>query len=122
MHRGQILAEGTMLEVAEQLNLEKRTEVSGEGKAPDFSKYVSTTELIEVEQSSGQWRAVLNKSEPGLLQNLVADGVDITSWIIRQPNVIEMLCAATGQSIEDVGLEVSSTAVMPLRNFRGEEE
>jgi hypothetical protein len=36
--------------------------------------------------------------------------------------VIEMLCAATGQSVEDVGLEVSSTAVMPLRNFRGEEE
>ena len=122
MHRGQILAEGTMLEVAEQLNLEKKTEVSGEGKAPNFSKYVSTAELIEVEQSSGEWRAVLNKSEPGLLKNLVADGIEITSWTIRQPNVIEMLCAATGQSIEDVGLEVSSTAVMPLRNFRGEEE
>ena len=122
MHRGQILAEGTILEVAKQLNLNNKTEISGEGTAPDFSKYVPTLELIEVEQFSEDWRAVLNKSEPGLLQKLVTDGIEITSWTIRQPNVIEMLCAATGQSVEDVGLEVSSTAVMPLRNFRGEEE
>jgi len=122
MHRGQILAEGTILEVAKQLNLNNKTEISGEGTAPDFPKYVPTLELIEVEQFSEDWRAVLNKSEPGLLQKLVTDGIEITSWTIRQPNVIEMLCAATGQSVEDVGLEVSSTAVMPLRNFRGEEE
>tara|TARA_B110000902_G_scaffold262804_1_gene340491 strand:+ start:535 stop:1560 length:1026 start_codon:yes stop_codon:yes gene_type:complete len=122
MHRGQILAEGTMLEVAQQLNLDKKTEISGEGNAPDFSNYLSDTKLIEVEQSSVEWRAILNQSEPGLLQKLVGDGIEITSWAIRQPNVIEMLCAATGQSIEDVGLEVSSTAVMPLRTFRGEEE
>ena len=122
MHRGQILAEGTMLEVAQQLNLNKKTEITGEGKAPDFSKYLSTTESVEVEQSSEDWRAVLGKSEPGLLQKLVVDGIEITSWVIRQPNVIEMLCAATGQSIEDVGLEVTSTAVLPLRTFRGEEE
>ena len=123
MHRGQILAEGTMLEVAQQLKTrDKKTEVSGEGKAPDFSNYLSDTKLIEVEQSSVEWRATLNQSEPGLLQKLVGDGIEITSWAIRQPNVIEMLCAATGQSIEDVGLEVSSTAVMPLRTFRGEEE
>ncbi|MFQ3316606.1 MAG: ABC-2 type transport system ATP-binding protein [Candidatus Poseidoniaceae archaeon] len=122
MHRGQILAEGTMLEVAQQLNLNKKTEITGEGKAPDFSKYVSTVEFIEVEQFSEDWRAVLGKSEPGLLQKLVVDGIEITSWAIRQPNVIEMLCAATGQSIEDVGLEVTSTAVLPLRTFRGEEE
>ncbi|MGY8727691.1 MAG: ABC transporter ATP-binding protein [Candidatus Poseidoniales archaeon] len=122
MHRGQILAEGTMLEVAQQLNLNKKTEITGEGKAPDFSKYVSTAEFIEVEQFSEDWRAVLGKSEPGLLQKLVVDGIEITSWAIRQPNVIEMLCAATGQSIEDVGLEVTSTAVLPLRTFRGEEE
>ena len=122
MHRGQILAEGTMLEVAQQLNLNKKTEITGEGKAPDFSKYVSTSEFTEVEQFSEDWRAVLGKSEPGLLQKLVVDGIEITSWAIRQPNVIEMLCAATGQSIEDVGLEVTSTAVLPLRTFRGEEE
>lgn len=122
MHRGQILAEGTMLEVAKQLNLNKKTEISGEGTAPDLSKYVPNVELIEVEQLSEGWRAVLNKSEPGLLKKLMADGIEITSWTIRQPNVIEMLCAATGQSVEDVGLEVSSTAVIPLRNFRGEEE
>ncbi len=122
MHRGQILAEGTMEEIAQQLNLNKKTEISGPGTAPDFRKYVSDHDSIDIEQSQQNWRVVLSKNEKGLLQKLVSDGVDLTTWIDRSPNVIEMLCAATGQSIEDVGLEVSSTSVMPLRTYRGEEE
>lgn len=122
MHRGQILAEGTMDEVAKQLSLDKKTEVSGYGKAPDFSTYLDDEGAIKIEQFENNWRAVLEKSQVGLLQKLVAGGVDISSWIDRPPNVIEMLCAATGQSVEDVGLEVSSTSVIPLRTFRGEEE
>ena len=122
MHRGQILAEGTMDEVAVQLKLNKKTEVSGKGDAPDFSTYISDEKTIKVEQFDEKWRAVLEKNQVGLLQKLVADGIEITMWTERSPNVIEMLCAATGQSIEDVGLEVSSTSVMPLRTFRGEEE
>ena len=122
MHRGQILAEGTMYEVAKQLSLDKKTEVSGYGKAPDFSTYLDDEGAIKIEQFENNWRAVLEKSQVGLLQKLVASGVDISSWIDRPPNVIEMLCAATGQSVEDVGLEVSSTSVIPLRTFRGEEE
>ena len=122
MHRGQILAEGTMDEVAKQLSLDKKTEVSGYGKAPDFSTYLDDEGAIKIEQFKNNWRAVLEKSQVGLLQKLVAGGVDISSWIDRPPNVIEMLCAATGQSVEDVGLEVSSTSVIPLRTFRGEEE
>ena len=122
MHRGQILAEGTMDEVALQLNLNKKTEVSGKGNAPDFSTFIGDEKAIKVEQFDEKWRAVLEKNQVGLLQKLVADGIEITMWTERSPNVIEMLCAATGQSIEDVGLEVSSTSVMPLRTFRGEEE
>lgn len=122
MHRGQILAEGTMDEVAQQLDLNKKTEISGTGDAPDFSTYVDDEKAIEIEQFDDHWRAVLEKSQAGLLQKLVSNGVEITTWIDRSPNVIEMLCAATGQSIEDVGLEVASTSVMPLRTFRGEEE
>lgn len=122
MHRGQILAEGTMDEVAKQLSLDKKTEVSGYGKAPDFGTYLDDEGAIKIEQFENNWRAVLEKSQVGLLQKLVAGGVDISSWIDRPPNVIEMLCAATGQSVEDVGLEVSSTSVIPLRTFRGEEE
>lgn len=122
MHRGQILAEGTMDEVAKQLSLDKKTEVSGYGKAPDFGTYLDDGGAIKIEQFENNWRAVLEKSQVGLLQKLVAGGVDISSWIDRPPNVIEMLCAATGQSVEDVGLEVSSTSVIPLRTFRGEEE
>ena len=122
MHRGQILTEGTMIEVAQHLHLDKKTEITGEGDAPDFSKYGVSDKSIEIEQFSKDWKAVLAKSEPGLLKKLVEDGFEVISWNVRQPNVIEMLCAATGQSIEDVGLEVSSTAVLPLRTFRGEEE
>ena len=122
MHQGQILAEGTMHEVAQQLKLNKKTEITGVGDAPDLSTYIDDTERLKIEQNSGNWRAIIEESQAGLLRKMVNEGIELTSWIERPPNVIEMLCAATGQSIEDVGLEVSSTSVMPLRTFRGEEE
>tara|TARA_B100000459_G_C8591445_1_gene207935 strand:- start:281 stop:1306 length:1026 start_codon:yes stop_codon:yes gene_type:complete len=122
MHRGQILAEGTMDEVAQQLNLNKKTEISGIGTAPDMNTFIEDEESVKIEQFSEHWQVLLEKSRIGLLQEMVNAGIEITSWIERPPNVIEMLCAATGQSVEDVGLEVTSTSVMPLRTFRGEEE
>jgi hypothetical protein len=33
-----------------------------------------------------------------------------------------MLCAATGMDIDEVGLDIASSDLMPLRTFGGEEE
>ena len=89
---------------------------------PEFTKYSFKKEDVELRADNGSWHAVINKPQPELLIELLNDGYSLTEWKIRQPNVIEMLCAATGLSIEDVGLEVTSSATIPLRKFGGEEE
>ena len=122
MHRGHILAEGTLREVAKGLHLDSKTEIKGTGQAPHFSNYDIQAEHVEIEIQENSWTARLEQAQPHLLAKLINDGIEITEWNIRQPNVVEMLCAATGQSIEDVGLEVASTAFVPLRTFGGEEE
>lgn len=122
MHRGHILAEGTLSEVAKSLKLDNKTEIKGTGDPPRFQNYEINPRLVHIEDKNGNWTALLEQAQPHLLAKLVNDGVEITEWSIRQPNVVEMLCAATGQSIEDVGLEVASSAYVPLRTFGGEEE
>ena len=122
MHRGHILAEGTLKEVAKGLHLDSKTEIKGTGQVPHFSNYEIQDEDVEIEIQDNHWTARLEQAQPHLLAKLIYDGVEITEWGIRQPNVVEMLCAATGQSIEDVGLEVASNAYVPLRTFGGEEE
>lgn len=122
MHRGHILAEGTAEEVASSLGLEAKVTVKGLGEPPAFGRYNLDKEQIEMKQKDDSWSARLENVGPELLKKLVDDDFTITEWSIRQPNVVEMLCAATGQSIEDVGLEVASSAYLPLRSFGGEEE
>ena len=122
MHRGHILAEGTLKEVAKGLHLDSKTEIKGTGQVPHFSNYEIQDEDVEIEIQDNHWTARLEQAQPHLLAKLINDGVEITEWGIRQPKVVEMLCAATGQSIEDVGLEVASNAYVPLRTFGGEEE
>ncbi|MBT6527956.1 MAG: ABC transporter ATP-binding protein [Euryarchaeota archaeon] len=122
MHRGHILAEGTLKEVAKGLHLDSKTEIKGTGQVPHFSNYEIQDEDVEIEIQDNHWTARLEQAQPHLLAKLINDGVEIAEWGIRQPNVVEMLCAATGQSIEDVGLEVASNAYVPLRTFGGEEE
>ena len=122
MHRGHVLAEGTLREVAKELHLDSKTEIKGTGQVPRFSKYEIQEEHVEFEIQDNVWTARLEQAQPHLLAKLIHDGIEITEWNIRQPNVVEMLCAATGQSIEDVGLEVASNAYVPLRTFGGEEE
>ena len=122
MHQGQILAEGTMDDVAQDLGLENKTEIRGNGRIPEFTKYSLDEGQLDVRSDKESWHVIINKPQPNLLSELLNDGCFVTEWKIRQPNVIEMLCAATGLSIEDVGLEVASSATIPLRTFGGEEE
>ena len=122
MHRGHILAEGTLEGVAKSLKLDSKTEIKGTGSPPRFKKYGINPSQVHLEEKNGYWNALLEQAQPHLLTKLVNYGVEITEWSIRQPNVVEMLCAATGQSLEDVGLEVASSAYIPLRTFGGEEE
>ena len=120
MHRGQVLACGTIGSIAEDLGLPNTIEVNGIGEKPDLG-WCDKFEMKNFVENE-TWGAVLYDERPNLLEEFLKRGINVTAWVPRAPGIVEMLCAATGQSIEDVGLEVASSAYVPLRTFGGEEE
>ena len=40
-------------------------------------------------------------------KNLVENNIDVVTYEIEKPDIVEMLCAATGQDIEQIGLEIN---------------
>ncbi len=122
MHRGQILAEGTPEEVATKLGLKPKTEIVGTGPRPNFNTFEQTGTVEWIDESQHEWKVEIENGNPTLLEKLILQGIQIESWMKRSPNVVDMLCAATGMSVAEVGLEVASSDVLPLRTFRGEEE
>ena len=47
IHRGQIVADGTIEAIETKLGLENRIELQGIGKSPDLAKYIGSGEIIE---------------------------------------------------------------------------
>lgn len=122
MHRGQILAEGTPAEVAKKLGLKPKTEIIGIGPRPNFNNFEETGTVEWIDESEPEWKVEIENGTPILLEKMILQGIQIESWVKRSPNVVSMLCAATGMSVAEVGLEVTSSDALPLRTFRGEEE
>ena len=122
MHRGQILAEGTPRNIAKKLGLKPVTQLSGVGIQPEFDNFGETGRIEWLDKSDHGWKVEIENGNPSLLEKIIQQGVQVESWMKRSPNIVDMLCAATGMSVAEVGLEVASSDVLPLRTFRGEEE
>jgi hypothetical protein len=52
---------------------------------------------------------------------LIENGHSILTWRSKEIDIVELLCAATGQNLEEIGFGVISSSMMPYRD-RGEEE
>lgn len=120
MHRGQILAIGTLDSIAESLELPSKIEVTGTGELPNLSWCEHAEKATIIDQNS--WRVVLPETNENLLTDFVNRGIEVTSWNPRPPGIVEMLCAATGMDIDEVGLDIASAALLPHRRIGGEEE
>lgn len=118
MHRGQVLACGTLEAIAQNLGLTSTIEARGIGDAPDFS----WCNLTEQTEEKGQWTAVLHDTQPNMLAEVLSRGIDFNAWIPKPPGIVEMLCAATGMDVEEVGLDIATAAMLPHRRLGGEEE
>jgi hypothetical protein len=54
---------------------------------------------------------------------LLSNDVALSSWAPVAPNLVEWLCAATGMDVQDISLEVASSAMLPMRTVEvGEDE
>ena len=123
MHRGQLLDEGPLGEVEKRLELEGRYQLQGKG---DLSSAKVLEELgndvLSWEQDDETWSVVLRGDHHTALKNSLDSGLDVTSWAPVRPNLVEWLCAATGMSFDDISLEVSSSAMLPLQALEVSED
>jgi len=119
MHRGQLLACGSLESIAESLDLTTTIEVKGTGEMPklDWCK-----DIIETSKNNQGWMVSLHASSADQLSEFIQQGVEVTSWAPKSPGIVEMLCAATGMDLDEVSLEIASAAMLPHRSLRGEEE
>lgn len=122
IHKGQIVAEGKISEIERDLGLSNRIEIAGEGKMPDFEKLINKKgELISSTNTANKWKAIVLQPDSKLMSRILDNGHTINFWHPKAPDIVEMLCNATGLKIEEIGMEIDPVSMLPLR-YRGEEE
>ena len=122
IHKGQIVADGKISEIERDLGLSDRVEISGEGEMPDFEKLLNKKSvLISSNYTNNNWEAMVLQPDSKLMSRILDNGHTINFWHPKAPDIVEMLCNATGLKIEEIGMEIDPVSMLPLRN-RGEEE
>ncbi len=123
LHRGQLLIEGEIKSVEKELELSDRFDLTGTSKPPS-SELVKKLgmELLESETNQDSWQMQLKGNADGVLKKLISEGIEVESWQPHAPDLVEMLCSSTGLRVEDVGLEITSSAFLPLIHREAEEE
>ncbi|RPG77046.1 MAG: ABC transporter ATP-binding protein [Euryarchaeota archaeon TMED248] len=122
LHQGQLLIEGTLNDIENEFELGNRIEISGTGKIPNFNQIIGDNEtIIESEKAEESWSVVLRTTNNEILKKLIENGHNILTWKSKEIDIVELLCAATGQNLEEIGFGVISSSMMPYRD-RGEEE
>ena len=116
LHRGQLLDEGPLHEVEERLGLAGRYVIQGTGSLNlEDVLSASDTECIDHQEHEGGWKLTVRGDEQAVLKTCLNASINIISWGPARPNLVEWLCAATGMSLEDISLEVSSSAMLPMQ-------
>jgi len=123
LHRGQLLIEGEIKSVEKELELSDRFDLTGTSKPPS-SELIEKLgmEVINSNTDQDTWQMQLKGDADGVLKNLISEGINVESWQPHAPDLVEMLCSSTGLRVEDVGLEITSSAFLPLVQREVEEE
>ena len=122
LHKGQLLIEGTLNDIEDEFDLSNRIEISGTGKIPDFNQMMTDGEkIIQSKNTEENWSVVLRTTSDEVLKKLIQKEHQILTWKSKEIDIVELLCAATGQDLEEIGFGVISSTMMPYKD-RGEEE
>ena len=121
IHRGQIVADGTIEDIESKLGLDNRIELRGHGAIPDFTKLFGTDCVLNNHVKDSDWICIIQYSGPNAVKKIIDAGYEILEWKRKSPDIVELLCHATGLEIEDIGMELQTSDMMPLRSKTEEE-
>ena len=116
IHRGQIVADGTIEDIESKLGLDNRIELRGRGAIPDFTKLFGTDCVLKNHVKDSDWICIIQYPEPNAVKKIIDAGYEILEWKRKSPDIVELLCHATGLEIEDIGMELQTSDMMPLRS------
>ena len=131
LHRGQMIASGTLSEVENILGCEPSLIVAGKGWCPPSAN--SFGRNVSLEKSDAwpdeDWRIILRKrggwssdEKHIVLKSIEEAGGEINLLQTVLPTLEDMLAAATGESADTVGLEVGDDSMIPLRKWEASED
>ena len=121
IHRGQIVADGSIGDIESKLGLDNRIELRGHGAIPDFTKLFGTDCVLDTHQKDRDWCCIIQNPGTNAAKKIIDAGYDIREWKRKSPDIVELLCHATGLEIEEIGMELQTSDMMPLR-LKTEEE
>ena len=121
IHRGQIVADGSIGDIESKLGLDNRIELRGHGAIPDFTKLFGTDCVLDTHQKDRDWFCIIQNPGANAAKKIIDAGYDIREWKRKSPDIVELLCHATGLEIEEIGMELQTSDMMPLR-LKTEEE
>ena len=121
IHRGQLVANGSIKDIEEKLGLADRIEIGGKGELPDLAKLIGSGTILEQTVDEQNWSCTIQHADDASIKNIVQAGHHITEWKRKAPDIVEMLCQATGLEVEEIGLEVQASNMMPLKTLSEEE-
>ena len=121
IHRGQIVADGTIEDIESKLGLDNRIELRGHGAIPDFSNLFGTDCVLNNHVKDSDWICIIQYPGPNAVKKIIDAGYEILEWKRKSPDIVELLCHATGLEIEDIGMELQTSDMMPLRSKTEEE-
>ena len=121
IHRGQIVADGTIDEIESRLGLDNRIEIRGLGEIPNFADLFENEKVIHRDVDGDYWICTIQNPGVNAVKKIVDAGFEIIEWKRKSPDIVELLCQATGLEIEDIGMELQTSNMMPLRSKTEEE-
>ena len=121
IHRGQIVADGTIEDIESKLGLDNRIELRGHGAIPDFTKLFGTDCVLNNHVKDSDWICIIQYPGPNGVKKIIDAGYEILEWKRKSPDIVELLCHATGLEIEEIGMELQTSDMMPLRSKTEEE-
>ena len=122
IHKGQIVAEGQISEIERDLGLNDRVEIGGKGELPEFEKLLDkNSKLISSNYTDNNWKAMIFQPDSKLMSRILDNEHTIDFWQPKAPDIVEMLCNATGLEIEEIGMDINQVTMLPLK-ISGEEE
>ena len=131
LHRGQMIASGTISEVEKILGCEPSLIVAGKGWCPPSANSFGRNISLEISDAwpDEDWRIILHNrggwssdERHAVLQSIEEAGGEISLLQTALPTLEEMLAAATGESADTVGLEVGDDSMIPLRKWEASED